>query len=76
MSALTRGTIVVPAFNEGQGIFRFVTALTEYLGTNPKFATFEFTVIVVNDGSSDDTAVHLRALESAVHPERVHFRWL
>ena len=55
------GCIVMPAFNEATGIRSFLEKLTQYL-TKQSFTynvQISWNLIVVNDGSKDDTANHL-----------------
>lgn len=49
--------IVIPAFNEAEGIGRFLAGLRGYLGADPLLSdtSFRWTILVVNDGSSDKT---------------------
>jgi glycosyltransferase involved in cell wall biosynthesis len=50
-------SIVIPAYNEGKRISRTLETLQEYLGSKGWVAE----VIVVNDGSSDDTVAVVRS---------------
>lgn len=59
-------TIVIPAFNEGPGVR---TTIASILAAD--YPASHLTVIAVNDGSRDDTGLHLDAAASA-HPGRVH----
>lgn len=52
MARFTRLSLVLPAFNESAGI---VDAVTEARGSLSRLG-YEFEIIVVDDGSSDDTA--------------------
>ena len=47
-------TIVIPAFNESKRILKTLNAIDEYISSNLDCRSFE--VIMVNDGSTDDTA--------------------
>ena len=51
------GYVVIPAFNEAEGIGSFLAGLCGYLGTDPLLSdgSFRWTILVVNDGSSDQT---------------------
>ncbi len=51
--ALTRTCVVIPAFNEGESIGAVVRAVYEHMPGA--------TVVVVNDGSTDDTEANARA---------------
>jgi dolichol-phosphate mannosyltransferase len=44
-------SIIVPVFNEAEGIARAVTSLTTFIDTSPQFST----IIFVNDGSTDSS---------------------
>lgn len=58
-------TILLPCYNEYAAIGATVNALTAALNTR-----FDFEIIAVNDGSSDDTGPALRAL--AAQDARIH----
>ena len=54
-------SVVIPAYNEQERLKRFVPGIVEYLrGKN-----LEFEIVVVNDGSRDDTAPTARELAGA-----------
>ena len=53
-------TIVVPAYNEEEGIFNFVSELKDQLQKLNHLYTFK--LIIVDDGSRDSTLVKLREL--------------
>lgn len=55
-------TVVIPAFNEEKIIFQNVTAVFNYLKSH--FSLFE--IIVVNDGSTDNTKNELEKLEKSL----------
>lgn len=59
-------TVVVPVYNEVDGIERFFATLLEVLNTLP----YESTVILVNDGSTDGTAEVVDRLHTA-YPNRL-----
>ncbi len=61
-------SVVLPAFNEQALIEKNVTAITDYLTTLEK--EFRWEVIIVNDGSSDQTA-DLSARIAERHPDVV-----
>ena len=52
-------SVVAPAFNEGAGITSFLASLRTVL----EDLAISYEVIVVNDGSSDDTLIRLLAIE-------------
>lgn len=56
-----RAFIVMPAFNEAQGIQAFLRRLSDHLShlSQSTFSGFEWTILVVNDGSSDQTEERL-----------------
>ena len=58
-------TVVVPAYNEGPGVRRTIESILA-----SDFPAHLLRVIAVNDGSKDDTGVHLDAAAAAC-PERV-----
>lgn len=49
-------SVVIPAFNEARRIERTLTATLAYLAGRGGGASFSFEVLVVDDGSGDDTA--------------------
>lgn len=49
-------SVVVPAYNEAAGIDTTITRLVDYLEDSPR----EWELVVVNDGSEDDTAAIVR----------------
>jgi dolichyl-phosphate beta-glucosyltransferase len=51
-------TVVIPAYNEQERLKRFVPGIVEYL----RGKELEFEIVVVNDGSRDDTAQTAREL--------------
>lgn len=53
-------SIIIPAYNESEGIETFHTTLLEPVLNNNK--KYEFEVIYVNDGSRDDTILKLTAI--------------
>lgn len=52
-------TLICPALNEAEGIGYFLQQLDQTLATLPEM--FRFRVVVVDDGSSDDTALRVLA---------------
>lgn len=52
-------SVIIPAYNEGQAISKTISSLKDFLNSNYE----KFEIIVVNDGSSDNTAETLRGLE-------------
>ena len=57
-------SIVIPAYNEGPRISQAIRRVTDYLASRP----FRWEVIVVDDGSLDNTAEQVRAA-SVSHPQ-------
>ncbi len=53
-------TVVIPAFNEGPGVRRSIESVLA-----SDYPADKLRVIVVNDGSSDDTGVHIDAAAAA-----------
>jgi dolichyl-phosphate beta-glucosyltransferase len=51
-------SVVIPAYNERERLKRFVPGIVEYLGSKNR----PFEIVVVNDGSKDDTAQVAREL--------------
>ena len=51
-----RYSIIVPAFNEGQGIATCVRALADQASGPEAIERLDYEIIVVDDGSADDTA--------------------
>lgn len=58
-------TIIVPVFNEGVSVLRTIDACLD-----PDYPADRLRIICVDDGSTDDTWVHLRDA-AARHPEQV-----
>lgn len=61
-------SIVLPVFNEEEGIEYFHNALSRELGNLPNY---NFHLLYVNDGSTDSSKQKLIALSSSTHPENV-----
>ncbi|MCX6765807.1 MAG: glycosyltransferase [Candidatus Moranbacteria bacterium] len=55
-------SVVIPCFNEGKTIYQNIKKISEYLVQN--FSDFE--IIVVNDGSTDNTLSELRIVKQEV----------
>ena len=58
-------TVVIPAFNEGPMVRRSIESVL-----TSRYPVDRLQVIVVNDGSSDDTGAHIDAVAD-LHPDRV-----
>jgi glycosyltransferase involved in cell wall biosynthesis len=52
-------SVIVPCFNESGSLRHFVDRFRPLLSRHPQYA---FELVFVNDGSSDDTLAHIRAL--------------
>lgn len=52
MSAKKRVAVVIPAYNEAQAISEVITNISKLLNKQP----FDYEIVVVDDGSADDTA--------------------
>jgi polyisoprenyl-phosphate glycosyltransferase len=55
-------SVVVPCYNESSGLLQFVDRFRPLLS---KHQHYVFELVFVNDGSSDDTFAHIRALSQA-----------
>lgn len=55
-------SVVIPAYNEAKRIPKTLKAMNEYL----KSADFEYEILVVNDGSKDNTAEVVRGMEGEI----------
>jgi len=57
-----RAFIVMPAFNEGEGIHGFLSCLKRHVLSlsSDHFSNFQWTLLVVNDGSKDNTEESLK----------------
>lgn len=55
-------SVVVPCFNESGSLCHFVDRFRPLLSRHPHYG---FEVVFVNDGSTDDTFAHIRALAAA-----------
>lgn len=60
---MNEGWIVMPAYNEEQGICAQLQALSEALSAYGRRADVRFTFLVVNDGSRDATAERVLSLQ-------------
>ena len=60
-------SIVIPAFNEGERLPATLRSLLQYLDRDGRYAE----VIVVDDGSRDDTSMQVRQFEVADHRVRL-----
>lgn len=60
-------SVVVPAYNEAQAIFKVISDVKRAMNST----TYTYEVIVVDDGSTDDTALHAQEAGARVirHPE-------
>lgn len=65
MSALPHFTVIVPCFNEGSQIARSLATLDMWFGSAAE-------VLVIDDGSSDDTAQQAQVFSSSHANVRVH----
>lgn len=61
MTKKTLVSVVVPVYNESEGIEWFHDKLNSYLTT---FAAYEFEIIYINDGSVDDSLNTLKSLKT------------
>ena len=62
---MIEGWVVMPAFNEEQGIAAHLEALGSVLRSYGESAGIRFTLLVVDDGSRDATAARVRSLQQA-----------
>ncbi len=60
-----RATVVIPAFNEGERVARTVETLRQEFGPGP-VESEQVEILVVDDGSADDTAEHAEAAGARV----------
>jgi glycosyltransferase involved in cell wall biosynthesis len=65
-------SIIIPCFNESEGISRTVAEVEEYIQS--KFSTLDVEIILINDGSTDSTGQILDNLESALALNKHHHR--
>jgi glycosyltransferase involved in cell wall biosynthesis len=71
-ASLRHGFIVVPAFNEAEGIGRFLNSLTAVLETSLGVVRdLKFTILVVDDGSQDLTAHAVESMRVEVEKSGV-----
>lgn len=65
--------IVMPAFNESDGIYGFLSCLKQHLHTlsNEHLSNFHWTLLVINDGSRDNTEERLTQASRELSDERV-----
>ena len=66
-------SLVIPAYNEGRGLLRLREALQPLMDNNMRLTddgrevgVYDYEVVIVNDGSRDDTLEVLRGLHAAV----------
>jgi hyaluronan synthase len=69
-AAWPRLAVVIPAFNEGQMVKRAIRSVLE-----SDYPAESLQVIAVDDGSDDDTHLHMQTMAKA-HPQRVLIRRL
>lgn len=62
--------LVLPVYNEEKGIQAFLLALMDYLKT---LKEIDFSLLIVNDGSTDSTPVILKNITAHIPIEVVHF---
>lgn len=67
MSLMTRLRVVLPAYNEESALPLLIPRIVQALNETP----WHYDVLVVDDGSSDNTATVIRAMEGDL-PVRVH----
>ncbi len=60
-------SVIIPCFNETERIEKTLRSVDAYLRQQP----FEYEIIVVNDGSTDDTVKHVFFLQSVVRNVRL-----
>jgi dolichol-phosphate mannosyltransferase len=60
-----QGFIVIPAYNEEAALPAFVGDLADFLERQTQGGRFEFTVLIVDDGSADGTGTAIDALARA-----------
>jgi glycosyltransferase involved in cell wall biosynthesis len=61
-------SVIMPAFNEADSIERVVVEVAEAVGID---VTRSYELLVIDDGSTDDTPGILRQLQARIHPLRV-----
>ncbi len=64
----------MPAFNEAQGIKTFLTKMVSFLESHSRdsLAQLEWTLLIVNDGSRDETALRLAEASKEFGTSTVH----
>jgi glycosyltransferase involved in cell wall biosynthesis len=72
---MTQGWIVLPAYNEAQGIAAQLELLGASLSEQARQSDVHFTVLVVNDGSRDDTRGQVLAARSTLEALGVDLRY-
>lgn len=65
-SELVDISVVVPTYNRRQQLGQVIEALSHQVTTTQSGADFSFEIVVVSDGSTDDTHDYLRALPTDV----------
>ena len=68
---MIEGWIVLPAYNEARGIGEQLEHLAESVLAQPSLTDIHFTVVVVNDGSEDDTTGEVARARTRVEPRGV-----
>ncbi|MEJ7730222.1 MAG: glycosyltransferase family 2 protein [Polyangiaceae bacterium] len=68
-----RGVVVIPAYNEEQGLPTFIPRLAEFLSGQRASTGVDFSILLVDDGSVDRTTVAMAQLaaDHAAHPVTV-----
>lgn len=71
----TQGWLIVPAYNEAQGIAAQLELLSALLSEHSRQSDIHFTILVLNDGSRDDTSGQVRAARSTVEALGLDLRY-
>jgi glycosyltransferase involved in cell wall biosynthesis len=72
---MMHGWLVMPAYNEAQGIAAQLELLGAFLSEQARQSDVHFTILVVNDGSSDDTRARVLATRSRLEALGVDLRY-